>query len=110
MLVHRYGTAKDDASLERNWISATTTWSSMPQQIVAKSIRRSRWETATWLRAHQLNWWVKERQEWWGRVRGADGCQRCVQAADLRQAEVGGQPWLSLSFVVGRAITNGESD
>jgi hypothetical protein len=41
-------------------------------------------ETATWSRAGQLDWWVKERQEWWGRVRGADGRQRWIRAADLR--------------------------
>jgi hypothetical protein len=29
---------------------------------------------------------VKERQEWWGRVRGADGRQRGVKAVDLRPA------------------------
>jgi hypothetical protein len=29
-------------------------------------------DTATWSRAGQLDWWVKERQEWWGRVRGAE--------------------------------------
>ena len=28
-------------------------------------------ETATWSKAGQLDWWVKERQEWFGRVRGA---------------------------------------
>ena len=33
-------------------------------------------ETAMWLKAGQLDWWVKERQEWWGRVPGADGRQR----------------------------------
>jgi hypothetical protein len=27
-------------------------------------------ETATWSKAGQLDWWVKERQEWWGRVAG----------------------------------------
>jgi hypothetical protein len=26
--------------------------------------------------AGRLDWWVKERQQWWGRVRGADGRQR----------------------------------
>jgi hypothetical protein len=29
-------------------------------------------ETATWSKAGQLDWWVKERREWWGRVRGAN--------------------------------------
>ena len=40
-------------------------------------------ETAAWSRAGQLDWWVKERQEWMGRVRGADGRQRWIRAADL---------------------------
>jgi hypothetical protein len=44
-------------------------------------------ETATWSKAGQLDWWVKERQEWWGRVRGADGRQRWVRAVDLRPAK-----------------------
>jgi hypothetical protein len=43
-------------------------------------------ETATWSRAGQLDWWVKERREWWGRVRGADGRQRWIRAVDLRPA------------------------
>jgi hypothetical protein len=41
-------------------------------------------QTATWSKACQLDWWVKERQEWWGRVRGADGRQRWIGAVDLR--------------------------
>src|SRR5687767_15653103 len=57
-------------------------------------------ETATWSRAGQLDWWVKDRQEWWGRVRGADGRQRWVKAADLRPAS-GSQPERA-SFVTGR--------
>jgi hypothetical protein len=28
-------------------------------------------EMATWSKAGQLDWWVKERREWWGRIRGA---------------------------------------
>jgi hypothetical protein len=43
-------------------------------------------ETARWSTAGQLDWWVKERQEWWGRVRGADGRQRWIRAVDLRPA------------------------
>jgi hypothetical protein len=43
-------------------------------------------ETATWSAGGQLDWWVKERQEWWGRIRGQDGCQRWVKAVDLRRA------------------------
>ena len=48
-------------------------------------------EMATWSTAGQLDWWVKERQEWWGRVRGADGRQRWIRAVDLRPAS-GSQP------------------
>jgi len=43
-------------------------------------------EMATWSKAGQLDWWVKERQEWWGRVRAADGRQRWIRAVDLRPA------------------------
>ena len=43
-------------------------------------------ETATWSKAGQLDWWVKERQQWLGRVRGADGKQRWIAAIDLRPA------------------------
>jgi hypothetical protein len=43
-------------------------------------------EMATWSKAGQLDWWVKERQEWWGRLRGADGRQRWIKAVDLRHA------------------------
>jgi hypothetical protein len=48
-------------------------------------------ETATWSKAGQLDWRVKERREWWGRVRGADGPQRWIKAVDLRSAS-GSQP------------------
>lgn len=41
-------------------------------------------EWATWVLGGQLDWWVKERHEWWGRVRGKDGRQRWIKAADLR--------------------------
>jgi hypothetical protein len=43
-------------------------------------------ESATWSAGGQLDWWVKERRQWWGRVRGADGRQRWIKAADLRRA------------------------
>jgi hypothetical protein len=43
-------------------------------------------ESATWSPGGQLDWWVKERQQWMGRVRGKDGRQRWVKAADLRPA------------------------
>jgi hypothetical protein len=43
-------------------------------------------EAATLSSAGQLDWWVKDRQEWWGRVRGANGRQRWIRAGDLRPA------------------------
>ena len=45
-------------------------------------------ETATWSKAGQLDWWVKERQESFGRVRGADCRQRWFRAVDLRPASL----------------------
>jgi hypothetical protein len=41
-------------------------------------------EAATWSRAGQLDWWVKERQEWWGRCAVRTGRQRWIRAVDLR--------------------------
>jgi hypothetical protein len=43
-------------------------------------------DAATWSKAGQLDWWVKERQQWLSRVRGADGKQRWIKAGDLRPA------------------------
>ena len=34
-------------------------------------------EVARWSAAGQLGWWVKERREWFGRVRGPDGRHSC---------------------------------
>jgi hypothetical protein len=47
-------------------------------------------ESARWSAAGTLDWWVKERQQWLGRVRGPDGRQRWIKAVDLRQAKEGG--------------------
>ena len=33
-------------------------------------------EAANWSPGGKLDWWVKDRQEWWGRVRGSNGRQR----------------------------------
>jgi hypothetical protein len=44
-------------------------------------------ETATWSAGGTLDWWVKERREWFGRVRGQDGRQRWIRATDLRPKE-----------------------
>jgi hypothetical protein len=44
-------------------------------------------EAATRSPGDQLDWWVKERQEWWGRVRGQDGHHRWIRAVDVRRAK-----------------------
>jgi len=44
-------------------------------------------DVATWSDVGMLDWWVKERQQWLGRIRGADGRQRWIRAADLRRVE-----------------------
>ena len=46
-------------------------------------------ESATWSAGVTLDWWVKERQQWLGRVRGKDGRQRWIRAVDLRAAKEG---------------------
>ena len=43
-------------------------------------------EMANWSPAGQLDWWVKERLEWFGRIRGKDGKQRWIKASDVRPA------------------------
>ncbi len=42
-------------------------------------------ELATWSVGGTLEWWV--RQQWLGRVRGPDGRQKWITAADLRPAK-----------------------
>jgi hypothetical protein len=42
-------------------------------------------ETATWSAAGTLDWWVRERREWLGRVRGPDGKQRWIKALIVGQ-------------------------
>jgi hypothetical protein len=44
-------------------------------------------ESATWSAGGTLDWWVRERREWFGRVRGSDGRQRWIKATDLRRAK-----------------------
>ena len=66
--------------------------------IAAKWIRRSRWKPPPGPEQGQLDYWVKERLEWRGRVRG--GRQRWIKAIDLRSAS-GSQPWLVLTTGAG---------
>jgi hypothetical protein len=42
-------------------------------------------ETASWAAAGTLDYWVRERGEWLGRVRGPDGRQAWIKARDLRR-------------------------
>ena len=35
----------------------------------------------------ELDYWVREKAEWWGRVRGPDGHHVWIKAADLRPAK-----------------------
>jgi hypothetical protein len=44
-------------------------------------------ESATWVAGGTLDWWVKERLEWFGHGRGKDRRQRRIKAADLRPAK-----------------------
>ena len=46
-------------------------------------------QVAKWSAAGTLDWWVKERQQWLGRVRGHDGRQKWIRAADIRPAKEG---------------------
>jgi hypothetical protein len=44
-------------------------------------------EAATWSAGGTVDWWVRERREWFGRVRSPDSRQRWIKAADLRPAK-----------------------
>jgi hypothetical protein len=61
-------------------------WQMLVLHTLSCMARTSTWTMAAWSPGGQLDWWVKERREWWGRVRGADGRQRWVRAVDLRPA------------------------
>src|SRR3954463_13919706 len=44
-------------------------------------------ESATWSAAGELDYWVRERFEWWGRVWGRDFHPLWIRATDLRRAK-----------------------
>jgi hypothetical protein len=44
-------------------------------------------ESASWAVAGVLDYWVKERHEWWGRVREPDRHQVWIRATELRPRE-----------------------
>jgi hypothetical protein len=43
-------------------------------------------EAAMWSAAGRLDYWVKEEQEWWGRVPVEEGYQTWIRASDLRRS------------------------
>jgi hypothetical protein len=68
-----------------------TTCSSLPKRIAGKSIHPSKSRQPHGRQEGNSIGWVKDRQQWLGRVRGKDGRQRWVKAADLRPGN-GSQP------------------
>jgi hypothetical protein len=68
-------------------------------------------ESATWSGGGTLDWWVKERQQWLGRVRGPDSRQTVDQSCRSSSGE-GGRIIVACgchsSFV--ERSPNGESD
>lgn len=47
-------------------------------------------ESAAWEPAGELDYWVREKGEWWGRVRGPDGHHVWIKASDLRPSKEAG--------------------
>jgi hypothetical protein len=47
-------------------------------------------DAPTWSIGAQLDYWIKERREWWARARGRDGRQVWIKAADLRPLKESG--------------------
>ena len=43
-------------------------------------------ELAAWTTAGELDYWVRDQSEWWGRVRQPDGHHVWIRAMDLRRA------------------------
>jgi hypothetical protein len=62
-------------------------------------------ESATWSASGTLDWWVKERGKWLGRVRGQDGRQKWVKLLIFVRRKRADSRGLSLSFVVRRVFT-----
>jgi hypothetical protein len=50
-------------------------------------------DTATWSRAGQLDWWVKERQEWFGGARSANRLARLRMLGFAARLASDEAPW-----------------
>jgi hypothetical protein len=80
--------AEDDARQQAADLNVTSTSTgNATKPIAEKSARRSRWSQPTWSAAGDLDYLVKERQEWWGRVRRPDRHHVWIRAVDLRAAK-----------------------
>jgi hypothetical protein len=62
-------------------------------------------ESATRPAGGMLDYWVKERQQWWGRVRGPNGRQKWIKLLIFIRRKRADDRYLSLSLVVRRAST-----
>jgi hypothetical protein len=60
-------------------------------------------ETATWSQAGQLDWWVKERHEWWGVVANSRA------ARDITQDSLG-NGWIKIIIHVLLRYEEGETN
>ena len=69
------------------WTSCSTSGGSGRRLNGGRSSRRYSVESATWSSAGELDYWVRERGEWWGRVRGPDGHQRWMRGRDMRPSQ-----------------------
>ena len=66
-------------------------------------------DAATWSAEGQLDYWVKERREWFGRARGRDGRQVWIKAAGFGRRKSAGNHHDVASFVM-RPLSGGETE
>jgi hypothetical protein len=81
----------DQVPVSRYWPTHRAAMQDLDPSLYGEADRRAvdppiEVEAATWSAGGQLDWWVKERQQWLGRVRGPDSRQRWIRAVDLRPA------------------------
>jgi hypothetical protein len=63
-------------------------------------------QSATWSAAGQLDWWVKERREWWGRVRGPEVDRRGSKLQIFGLPSKASSRDLSLSVIIGSLLAH----